>query len=309
MPFKGRVEKDELKILRYLNARKELCDQDSKNLYLWQKGYEGECKFDLLTNELPEKKFLVINDLLLESNNTKFQIDSNIFAQGTFNLFEVKNFEGDYDYDAKENKFYYLSFGKRKEILNPLEQTKRCETLFRQLLQSNQINFPVKSWLIFIHPEFYLHHAPENPSIIYPTQINRFMNKFSDTRAVLTEKHFEIAGKLVSLHQEESPYSRMAPYHCDELKKGPLCKDCYTFMGFDDKGHRVLVCKRCGCCEKVEIVVIRSVRELQLLFPGMKITTNVVFDWLGGVVSKRAIQRVLPSSFKMLKSGQTIYYI
>lgn len=47
MPYKSRNEKDELKILRFLNARMNLSEAEKKRLYRLEKGYEGEVMFDL----------------------------------------------------------------------------------------------------------------------------------------------------------------------------------------------------------------------------------------------------------------------
>src|SRR4051812_33780847 len=118
MAYKPRIEKDELKILRSLNARMDLTEKDKKHYYKLKKGYEGEVMFDLLTEKLPEER-LILNDLLLETNNTKFQIDTAMIVQEKIHLFEVKNFEADYEYDS--GKFQTIS---GKEYSNPFDQLK-----------------------------------------------------------------------------------------------------------------------------------------------------------------------------------------
>ncbi|WP_317851488.1 nuclease-related domain-containing protein [Neobacillus bataviensis] len=80
MAFKGRVESDELKRLRILNIRMELSEQEKRHLFNLEKGYEGEVNFDLLTEKLQNECY-VLNDLLLKSNNTSFQIDTTIIYQ------------------------------------------------------------------------------------------------------------------------------------------------------------------------------------------------------------------------------------
>ncbi|MEH7418934.1 nuclease-related domain-containing protein [Neobacillus drentensis] len=87
--------------------------------------------FDLLTGKLTPPNYL-LNDLLLESNDSKFQIDSLMIRQEPLLLFEVKNYKGDFNYE--NGRFYSLA--SNKEIKNPLLQLERCESLLRQLLQS-----------------------------------------------------------------------------------------------------------------------------------------------------------------------------
>jgi hypothetical protein len=153
MAYKPRIEKDEIKIFRSLNARMDLTEKERKYYFKLVKGFEGEVMFDLLTEQLPEER-LILNDLLLEANNTKFQIDTTMIIQEKIHIFEVKNFEGDYDYNSDE---FYI-FG--KIISNPLDQLKRGESLFLQLLQNLGYKIPIEAWIIFINPEFTLISRP-----------------------------------------------------------------------------------------------------------------------------------------------------
>ncbi len=73
MIVKSRVESLELQILRMLNSRMSLSPKEHSNYLYLEKGYEGEVIFDRWMEEV-EKGFLVLNDLLLEHGNTKFQI-------------------------------------------------------------------------------------------------------------------------------------------------------------------------------------------------------------------------------------------
>ncbi|WP_409253480.1 nuclease-related domain-containing protein [Bacillus sp. SCS-153A] len=172
MILKERVEKDELKILRSLDARTILEGEAKTNLISSEKGYQGEVKFDQWAVPL-HKKMVFLNDLLLEHQGSPFQIDSCAFASSTIFHFEVKNFEG--DYKIKEG-VWINPLG--KEIKDPLLQMKRAQSLIRQQAQKLGFNPLVESHLIFVNPEFHLYNPPENPCIIYPTQLNRFMRKF-----------------------------------------------------------------------------------------------------------------------------------
>jgi hypothetical protein len=300
MPLKSRTESDELKILRILHARMELLEKEKRYFFNKVKGFEGEVKFDLLTEKLPDER-VILNDLLLEANNTKFQIDTTIFLQETLNLFEVKNYEGDYVYNA--GTFYTIS---EKEIQNPLDQLKRSESLLRQLLQNLGYKIPIQGWLIFINPEFTLYTAPKNHQIILPTQLNRFMKKLSSNPSKLNGKHSELAEQLVSLHQIESPYSRVRHYEYEQQRKGITCPFCYTFMVMGEK--KDLICKNCGAHDKVEAAVMRSVKELRLLFPDKKITTNGIYEWCVVIESKTTIWRILKKHMKSIGYGQWTYF-
>jgi hypothetical protein len=59
-----------------------------------EKGFEGEKQFDLLAESLHEERY-IINDFMLEVNNSYFQIDKIIISQGVIHFLDIKNFSGD----------------------------------------------------------------------------------------------------------------------------------------------------------------------------------------------------------------------
>ncbi|WP_342431694.1 nuclease-related domain-containing protein [Neobacillus sp. FSL H8-0543] len=300
MAFKSRTESLELRILRILNTRMELSEECRKNYSYLEKGYAGEVQFDLLTEEL-ESTCLILNDLLLEINGTKFQIDTLIIFQETIYQFEVKNYEGDYCYD--EESFQTFSGQERK---NPFDQLKRSKSLLRQLNQTIGYNLPIEGYVVFINPEFALFQTPKNLPIIFPGQLNRFMKKLNKKQTKLNSWHTKLAERLVSLHIVESPYGRLPPYEYDKIKKGGNCKKCSSFA-LSVHGKK-LICNDCGCEESIESAVLRSVNEIKLLFPDRKITTKEVHEWCQVVESKKRIARILERNFKIKGFGQWAFY-
>lgn len=100
MAYKSRTLPEELIIFRILNKRMTLSEKDSQRYFHLKKGYEGEVLFDELTEKL-QCECLILNDLLLKVNNTILQIDTLIIFSKNVYFYEVKNFEGNYYYDAK----------------------------------------------------------------------------------------------------------------------------------------------------------------------------------------------------------------
>ena len=299
MAYKSRIERKEITILRSLNARMELSKEDKWNYLKLTKGFEGEVIFDSLTEKLQSDSY-ILNDLLLELNANKFQIDT-LIVQDIIYLFDVKNFEGDYFY---ENGDFY---SKTEKLLNnPLVQLKRCESLLRQLLQKHGLKFSVEAYLVFINPEFTLYQAPRHEPIIYPTQLNSLMKKLNAWKGKLNGKHTKLADFLVSLHQVESPYPRMPPYDYDQLRKGVICSSDQSFL-VSIKGRK-FVCDDCGCEEILDSAVLRSAEELILLFPNLEITTSLVQDWCGGIGSIKMIARILKKKYRTIGLGRWTYY-
>ena len=286
-----------LLMLRLLNAHMTLSEQDQRNYYRLEKGFEGELKFDELTDELQTDCF-VLKGLLLEVGGNEFQIDTLIIFQGIIHLYDVKNYEG--DYYLEDGKLYLL---KGNIVKDPLAQLRRCETLFIKLLQELGFRIPVESRLVFISPEFTLMQAPKDYPIIYPTQVNRYMKKLNKMPGRLNKSHEMLTKQLLSLHKLVSDNMKLPPYQYEDLEKRIMCEVCYSLATEVNGGF--IVCKKCGHRETVESAVLRGVRELVLLFPGIKITTNLVHEWCGIVKSKKTVRRILIKHYP--SAGKTTY--
>lgn len=151
MIVKSRKNSPELQILASLNNRLELSEKYKSRFFTLQKGYEGEVLFESHIEKL-QNNYLILSDLFLHTNSYYFQLDSIMITDDKLFLFEVKNYEGDYFYDPTKDQIS----SKSKEILNPLLQVVRAETLLRQLMQSHGIRLHIEYNIVFVNPEFTL---------------------------------------------------------------------------------------------------------------------------------------------------------
>ncbi|HHW38338.1 MAG TPA: NERD domain-containing protein [Bacillales bacterium] len=302
MLLKARTESDELLAMRYLNPRMELTDKAKFRYSNLEKGYEGEVSFDLLTKNLQEERY-ILNDLLLEVNNSTFQIDSLIISKGVIHLLDVKNFEGDCYFQS--DKFFSVNSG--REYANPVTQLNKCTTHFRQLLQNHKMNYLVESSVIFINPEFTLYQAPMNLPIVLPTQVNRFIRNLNNTPSTLNDGHKNLAQKLLSLHQTKNRFAVLPEYEYEQLQKGIFCLKCKS-LSVAVNGRKCVCCWKCGHKEDIEAAVLRSVKEFKLLFPDRKLTTNAIYEWCHAVLGKKTICRVLKKNYTTHGNTSDTYY-
>ncbi|MEH7119870.1 nuclease-related domain-containing protein [Neobacillus vireti] len=299
MIFKSRFERGEITLLKSLNARMDLTDEEKKNFMFLKKGFDGELMFDALTVKL-QSDCLVLNDLLLEVGGGRFQIDTLIIHEKLY-IFEVKNYEGNCYFESGN---FYSSSG--VVLKNALNQLNRCETLLRQLLQKHGFKFSTEGQVVFINPEFFLYQAPRHEPIVYTPQLNQLMKKLNSLPGKLNGKHLKLAELLVSLHITEDSYSRVRHYGFGQLRKGVLCPVCQSFM--ERSGLKILVCPSCRLEESVDAAVLRSVEELRFLFPEMRVTTRVVEEWCGGICSPKALGRILRLRYKAISYRRWVYF-
>ncbi|MBT2644337.1 NERD domain-containing protein [Bacillus sp. ISL-41] len=301
MILKSRQESDELKIMNLLEPRMIFTEKERQRHYSLRKGYEGEVQYDAWMKGL-EIEHLTLNDLLLEMGGSVFQIDSTVILQDTIYFNDVKYYEGDYYYEGE-----HLKKVNGNEVKDPLIQLKRGSSLFRQLLISLGFKLPIKALLIFNNPEFALYQAPRDAPIILPNQLNRFLKNLNSKHSKLTNLHHTIAEKLISLHITKSPYQRMPSYEYEQLQKGIICPACNSFMDAGIAPKKYINCG-CGAHEEIEIAIMGSFRELNLLFPDRRLTTNLIYEWCNGVIPKRTIRRILNKNLELTGHAQWSYY-
>ncbi|CAG9621815.1 nuclease-related domain-containing protein [Sutcliffiella rhizosphaerae] len=285
MILKRREESEELRFLRMLKTRVDKVDDSYLRNLL--KGYQGEQLFDCILEDYLSEDWIVLNDLLLNHASTFFQLDSVLITSEKIYIFEVKNYEGDFIVEG--DRWYTLG---RTEIKNPLLQISRSETMLRKILKDLGYLIPVEFNLILINSKFHLYNSTPKFPVVYASQIKRYLNKLKEnTKGKCTTRHIQLAKKLMELHIPDSPFKRIPDYTFEELQKGLVCLGCGGMIRTSI--NRKLGCKNCSFIENTEIAIYNSIIEFNKLFPNMHITTNLIQEWIGKVVSKRTVQRVL----------------
>jgi hypothetical protein len=301
MELKKRTPSRELQILNILSYRYILSEKEKNHYLKLKKGYEGELMFDQILRQNLHNECLIIQDLLLTSFNTTFQIDTLIIFHNKIEFFEVKNYEGEYTYE--KDKFFK---NKDYKITNPEHQLDRAETLLRQLLLNHGFSIPINARVVFINPEFTLFNSPSDKPFIQPSQINSLLKKLNSNVKRLTVQNRVIADKLISLHQVNTPHQMLPTYNYDLLRKGICCYHCHS-SSIILKGHDSF-CKECGESEKLSDAIIRSTQELKLLYPDELVTTDKIYDWCSIIPSKQRIRRILMKKFKLISKRRWSYF-
>ncbi|NIK29243.1 hypothetical protein FHS45_002344 [Thalassobacillus devorans] len=301
MLVKKRSEPSEIKVLEELDLRMGLAEKHRKYLFNLKKGFVGESRFDHLLEELHMECY-ILNDLLLQTNNTTFQIDTLMVTANKIYLYEIKNFEGDYYYES--DKLFKFP---ENEILNPIHQLQRTETLLRQLLQQHGSPFPIESFVVFINPNFTLYKAPVDKPILYFSQLKKYLHTLESTSSPMEKRHSSLVKKLQVLQINNSPFHQLPAYHFQDLRKGFHCAQCLSFSTIIV--DRTCICNACGHRERSADTLLRTIQAFQLLFPEEKLTTSRIYQWFGGIVTNRRIQRSLAKNFVTVGNGKWTYYI
>lgn len=290
------------KRLEILRKRATLSAEQQLLLHRMTTGHIGETQFfQLLSNELTCDPLLLFN-LLLEVNGSECQIDCLLIFQYELILIEIKNYHG--DFFIENNKWYTLS---KEEIRNPIHQLNRAELLLGQLLKQNQTPLKIKSFVVFVHPEFQLYQAPLNIPVIFSTQLKRFIQKLQNIPCETNKYHHKMVNLLKSKHKLTSSFESNLLYDYSHLKKGITCEKCSGIMKMHDSTY--MRCANCNYINHFKKAMMSSVHDFRTLFPDKKITVSTIDEWTNHQVSKYRIRKTLSEHCMLVGSGKKSHYL
>lgn len=296
-------EKSKLMIgLEFLNRRITLTEKEKRLLLNLEKRFDGEKEFDERIKTYLSNEIIVLNDLLLVNNGTTFQIDSLIITSETIYIYEVKNYSGNYLMNSGE-----LMTSNGIEISNPLLQRARIEHNIFSLLKEWGLQYKVEVNVLFINSTFTLYQARIEDSIILPTQVKSHLLEVNNTSRLLTKNNHFLANKLIRLHNRSLPFQKQLPrYNYDQCKKGLCCSKCGSFDLI--LKQRSCLCKACNEVSSIEKITLKNIEEFMFLFPEKKLTTRIVTEWCGNMVTLQRIRKILKDHFTVVGLNKSTYY-
>lgn len=293
MAYKEREKSYNLLMMESLHNRLELTLKQQYYYSNLLRGYKGECRFDKLTVTL-NGNFLVLNDLPLKVEGRYFQIDTLIIGAKIVTIYELKNYSGEYIFKG-DDLFVAAS---NKNVLTPFNQLSRLITSLRQVLAELGFHLPVNGFVAFMDPKMCLYQAPYRPELLLPGKLDKHLAELASNGAPLNSQHQAMAIKLCERIVLEPPYKDLPEYTYEMLKKGVTCAECGSFIvELPSEKSRYCTCEKCGHTESLTKTLCRLVEEYRRLFPGRKITSANIYNWCGGVFTKRRIRAVLQKYF------------
>lgn len=292
-------------LLRYeaLSSRKNLSPTDKRRYSQLQKGFIGEKRLATSLQSQHCHNVVPLFNNLFESMDKDFEIDCLLLTSDTIFLLEIKNYTG--NYYVENNHIYH--FPSKKQIYNPVTQLDRTEFLFKRLLSDMQVTMKVRSFVVFVNHHFVLYEAPIQFPIIFPSQINSFLEKTNRNAPQLSSKVEQLANLLIRRRKVKSNYERLPSYKMEELKKGIFCMNCSIELGRSNRNK--FTCVHCQQAVTAIDVVLYSTAQYHLLFPEEKITTNNIFEWCGQHFSKNFVRKILANHLIAKSTGRHTHYL
>lgn len=274
----------ELLHIEAMFTRSKLDDKHHNQLENLRRGYEGECIYDSIFNEVGHDNLYIYRDVYLSIEDSTTQYDSLIVTEEGVVVNEIKNFSG--TYTVMDGSWAKGNFELPDD---PFAQLRRAIGKMRRLSLSSDLQFKVSGKLIFPNEECTLIIADESlkQNIIIRSNLRRYLARFKNSFSGNLAR--EIC-EVIKRNIVDNPYFKSA-VDFDDVRHGIYCSECGEFEVEVRRYH--VSCLSCGSNETRETHLIRAISDYKYLFGKLPMTTQRMMKFTDGKFSKRAIQRVL----------------
>ncbi|TDM39604.1 NERD domain-containing protein [Macrococcoides goetzii] len=264
--------------------RIELDSFDESQLYTFERGYMGEriC-YEALKGTRGGVKLWNVR---IRSNG-EVQFDFLLIKDRFIIHIDVKNFAGPYTFSnnnfVSENNYVNA---------NPLVQLDKAEKKLKYFCYKNNIDYQVKSYVLFINPTFELSGLEHTDKLLYSTDVSRIVKMLG--KGEPTNEELYIGELLKKHHHPNSKYERIHYYPFNALKPGMKCPECRKFLPIVSGRQRIVRCD-CGYKTPKNKLVLDAFRTIKIL-KNDAVTTADISRYTG--IGKTTIRNVLKSEFE-----------
>src|SRR5699024_405513 len=237
----------------------------------------------------------VFRDIWMQAGRGRVHFYALIVVDNVLIANEIKNYSSNYLY---ENCVWRVRGQQISE--DPVSQLSRAAGKLVKLRNESGFQFDIEKEIVFINPYFIFGgDAGDGGSrqFIMRNRLKQYFRSLGNhtsgrSAKVLSE---EIAGRIIA-----DPYP-VPETDCGRLRLGANCFKCGSF---DVEMKRfVSVCRGCGYTETVERLVVRTVVDFAVLFPGEEVTKKKISDFLDGSVDLQRVQRLMKKYFPIVPNS------
>lgn len=282
-----------------IERRCELTSVEKSRFKTFHKGFEGECLYDDIFEDVGHEDILIYRDLYLKLGKSVTQYDALVINDDGIVVNEIKNYTGEYKVEGGD----WFRKGQRISE-DPVAQLNRAVGKLIGLRNSVNGKFKVSGKLIFVSDDFYL-HTDDNSlwgKIVVRMDLRRYMRKFRGGK-IGNKSQFIV--RLLSENTVENPY---IDNNLDEerLRRGVYCGQCGSFDLMKSRFH--LVCSECDSKESNETHLLRAMSDYKYIFYGKQMTRNSLLKFIGGEIHWKTVSRALLKHCYVNKNGVSTTY-
>lgn len=292
-----RKKSPELQYLETLTTRVELSHKEEQQLESDRKGFSGELTIDRLTQEIVPEQSLMLDDLNLQADGQRVQLDKLIQIGNKLYLIDMKDYHGQYSFRGRT--WYHNGKPLTHSIFGQIE---RAHDILARIFAEHHLTIAIVKVIVFTDPSAVIEIEDQSGIIV------KYLWEYCDWLQKLCR-----AVQGTSLRQPRIPWQKVlqkyfvAPYRPEtdfaqdsrQLWQGIICPRCGNFWWQQE--HYALQCKTCGYREAKETAYVRTICDYGTLYFRHNLQVSRLVEFFGEGYSKRYLKMMLQKYFIPLK--------
>jgi len=267
-------------------------------------GFNGETYVDhfLKNIEFP-CDYIILKDINLKTSpRSKTQIDTLIITSKFICILEIKAIKGKIAFQQNPAQLIREVDGIHTPLKCPEEQLKRHERKLAFWMKSNNIDLPIRSFIVLAFSKTLVSLPPKYSKIIMGCDISSYIEDLFELPNIISHTPFTQLVKKVRQAQTSFspvPLVNIIPIEDSIIKKGLICPKCSRKIGNQYK---------CPTCKISRRVIIANALEDWFYLMKNTITNNECINFLG-LKDKTSAAHILSRSKLFPKNnGRYRYY-
>jgi Nuclease-related domain len=199
-------------------------------------GYKGEQIVDFYLSLLPEKDYIIFNDLRLPYKNSHFQMDTLLLSSSFMLILEVKNISGTLMFDRTFNQLIRISDDKEEGFPDPLSQVYNQHYQLKNWLKKRKTpELPIENLVVISNSSSILKVSGNTNIFRKVCPVGDLLKRVNEISKIyhsekLTQKEMRRLSQILLKNHSEPSYNIFQLYEISpkDIITGVQCPSCLT---------------------------------------------------------------------------------
>lgn len=270
-----------------------------------KKGVEGEEVLLEYLRKYGGNDWVVVRNVWLNAFGN-FECDLILLMRTGCYVFEVKNYDGVFSYEAGICRLNGREIGN-----NCVAQIRRARLNLEQLFKEQNIACQPRGVLAMVGQDnpVKIFDEVEDVEIFMLNELRYYIQDlFRKDQQGGSRINVKRIIECLELYEVENPFlpKPVTDEELSGLRKGICCRECGSF---DLRVGRFYVTCECGFQERRERAIVRTIGEYGTLCYDRDLRVSVLYDFFGGQISRSSLQRTLERNFEIVYKSRYSYYL
>lgn len=290
-----------------LTRHTNLSSKVRRDISLSEIGESGENKVVEVLQEFGSKDWIYLKNVWLDKGG-RYESDIIVITKSGIYVFEVKNYEGYFEYDNGDCKINNYDLSE-----NCIAQANRAYKKMQSICNDAFIDAKVHGAIVFIgeYNPVEIKSSINNIEVIQRSGLKSYIERMVDEEKNFQGRQIDIERLMKQLNHYSMPdpfrFSPLSDEDFIHIRRGICCSRCYSF-DLDIDSTNYIKCD-CGLEEPKEEALIRSICEYGVLTYNQTLNGMKIFNFIDCQISQTFLYKTLNMHFKKVNPNSRYGYI